>query len=888
MDISMASYIFGHVFFLLFRSVTIHIAAIILCDLSFLFFTAKSLKPVCRRIHEKRNLILDQLNQKAPWDQTKPAMLEYLQTLSQLSARFPFGDDTRRKVDGIPAKGSVPQNVTVPFTYVDSLKNIVERHTSTNITFEQAGIIFNFAARLSREAVERKPTPNTGLQEACVLFREASGVFEYLSTADSLRSALSLQPDISPAATSFLSKLMLAQAQACFFEKAAGAQSPPNIVATLAAGTASLFAAAGAAINTQPQLKKYLAKAAFAWESHVNFQRSCFMAASNYWWSQHLFKSVFDYGGEIAYLKNALQWGEGAKEFETPLKDTTPSLIANKNKLNEVLKARLAEASQDNDTIYFKPIPSSVTPVEEKVMVKPVPFAPPALAEDTPDEFKSLVPSTVRQAANAAVDKLVREMEAVNNEAAAATNTLRAQLHSVGLPASIDALNSSPTLPDDVWMQVVDFQRKGGRDALVRALELVQKTGADARERLKQVDSTMRGEEATDADMKEQFADRWKRTALEAPGSEFRKKIDGVASILQSAARSDQTLEKELATVDLTLITKSRAELEQGLPRSDAGASIPSAEKLRGLLGELSAIVEARTTLLDKTKSKVDQTVQTAPATLAKLTQTKGPEEAAAALLAPTNEAKAELVQMASRQEKLMEQVLAANEEFTKRPKDDTVAAKERYLQQINNVTSTVQRMARNFEEGQTFYSELISGTIEPLRKDVFDFAFDRERKKTALLDELQKAFAAFSLRTPSSGGAPPIPSRPAGDSASSSSPFSSSFSSSSGPSAPSQVYPVLGQYASSPTMGGGERKLDFNPQQQQQQQQQGIYGNVGGAYNVGAQQGPPPPLPAYGSGYPAPPAQNYGGQHPSQYPSQYPGNYYAYPPPGHGGPGYK
>lgn len=42
-------------------------------------------------------------------------------------------------------------------------------------------------------------------------------------------------------------------------------------------------------------------------------------------------------------------------------------------------------------------------------------------------------------------------------------------------------------------------------------------------------------------------------------------------------------------------------------------------------------------------------------------------------------------------------------------------------------------------------------GTIEPLKKDVSEFAFHRTQKRTALIDELQQAFAAFSLATPGS-----------------------------------------------------------------------------------------------------------------------------------------
>lgn len=235
------------------------------------------------------------MNTKAPWDQLKPCMLEYLVQLEQLAQRFPFGEDTRSVFQ------RTSKAVAVPFTYHDSMIN-TQKATSHLIAFEQMSVLFNYGARLSREAVERKPVANTGLKEACQLFKEAAGLFHYLSANEALRGAIGIQGDLTPPVFTFLSKLMIAQAQACFFEMAAATQASPEVVAKLAAGCASLFASACGTISALPALKAYFKQTPFAWEAHVEFQRVCFLAAANYWWAKTL-AAKFDYGTEIAYLQ---------------------------------------------------------------------------------------------------------------------------------------------------------------------------------------------------------------------------------------------------------------------------------------------------------------------------------------------------------------------------------------------------------------------------------------------------------------------------------------------------------------------------------------------------------------------------------------------------------
>lgn len=69
--------------------------------------------------------------------------------------------------------------------------------------------------------------------------------------------------------------------------------------------------------------------------------------------------------------------------------------------------------------------------------------------------------------------RILSSVQTTASEAEALTNTLRVQLNSAGLPAAIDALDASPTLPDSLWAQIESFQKQGGKDALALAHKYV-------------------------------------------------------------------------------------------------------------------------------------------------------------------------------------------------------------------------------------------------------------------------------------------------------------------------------------------------------------------------------------------------------------------------------
>ena len=143
--------------------------------------------------------------------QAIPNHEKYLAYILILEKRFSFGKSGR----GVFSKAS---KVEVTFKWADSYRH-TKIESSNDIKLEKFAIIFNLGALMSNQAVKLSEQDEEGLKAACKLFREAGGVFEWLSQNASSESIKFVQNlDIQKDSCRFLSALMCAQAQACFTE----------------------------------------------------------------------------------------------------------------------------------------------------------------------------------------------------------------------------------------------------------------------------------------------------------------------------------------------------------------------------------------------------------------------------------------------------------------------------------------------------------------------------------------------------------------------------------------------------------------------------------------------------------------------------------------------
>lgn len=195
------------------------------------------------------------INNPSDSHQSIDLLLQYYQSLLSISGRLPFGNQQQATTLGIIKTGPVP-TVKCLFSWFDSFKHN-NRVQDYDIAFEKASIVFNLGALYSRQATSIKSTNTTNstdsdnsLKEACRLFQISSGIFDYLLHCRDLGAASGLSIDLASEALGLLHQLMLAQAAACFFERATVTASP-KLVAKLAMGVAELFKLALTEANKQ-------------------------------------------------------------------------------------------------------------------------------------------------------------------------------------------------------------------------------------------------------------------------------------------------------------------------------------------------------------------------------------------------------------------------------------------------------------------------------------------------------------------------------------------------------------------------------------------------------------------------------------------------------------
>ena len=230
---------------------------------------------------------------------TLEIFVNYYKLLSCLITRFPFQSASgcagppintttaaNNSGGGFLSKvfaGKTVTQVTFPTTWYEAFRHSV-RLSDIDIAFEKCSILFNIASLLSRQATQIKSSTlsspgvagdatDNNLKEACRLFQLSAGLFDHLARApeiigSTLGNGMSI--DLNSESLAMLSVLMLAQAQACFFEKSTTTASP-QLVAKLAMGVSSLFSEALQRFERNAKIKTIIGKSdVYPWGQFIH------------------------------------------------------------------------------------------------------------------------------------------------------------------------------------------------------------------------------------------------------------------------------------------------------------------------------------------------------------------------------------------------------------------------------------------------------------------------------------------------------------------------------------------------------------------------------------------------------------------------------------------
>ncbi|RYO32528.1 pH-response regulator protein palA/RIM20 [Alternaria arborescens] len=172
--------------------------------------------------------------------------------------------------------GKFPIDIGVEFPWYPALGYNTSRPTSrNNLRFELANIMFNLAAMYSQLAMSSNRSTPDGLKMAANNFCLAAGVLSHLR--NTILPEIRTEPpeDMDLMTLECLEKLMLAQGQECFWQKAVKDGMKDATIAKLAARVSDLYNEAGDAGIQSDAISS-------EWIHHMTAKHHHFAAAAQY------------------------------------------------------------------------------------------------------------------------------------------------------------------------------------------------------------------------------------------------------------------------------------------------------------------------------------------------------------------------------------------------------------------------------------------------------------------------------------------------------------------------------------------------------------------------------------------------------------------------------
>eukprot|EP00823_Brevimastigomonas_motovehiculus_P009598 TRINITY_DN927_c7_g1_i1.p1 TRINITY_DN927_c7_g1~~TRINITY_DN927_c7_g1_i1.p1 ORF type:complete len:941 (-),score=321.72 TRINITY_DN927_c7_g1_i1:136-2931(-) len=735
---------------------------------------------------------------------------DYLAFITMLGNRYPFGDHTRSSFFGIK-HGKVP-TVRCKFLWTDAFRSgtTIEDY---ELGFEKSGVLFNLASFYSLEALNHKRSSEDGIKKACQLFQSAAGVLRYMLKAPDIVRPITAV-DISTETLTVFHALMMAQAQACFFERASATSgTPPTLIAKIASGVSKLYKDAMLECDKEPFKSWVNRSSCYAWARHCSFQMLCHKAAA-YFWQSKASGAVDAFGEEIAHLKKAQALLNDAQRIVSGL--VGPVEVA-RQQLASKIDVRLRAAIADNDKIYYMKVPelASLADIEPKVVVQETEFKFPDEPSDSP--FHSLVPVQYQEAASELKKRLSALVSSAQKQQEDENGEAKKHLSSLNLPAALDARKPEMGLSQEIWGRVKDLQYRNGITGLSEQLTQIQQARQNAWAQLTKVKDMLTREAKTDTEMRQAYGHRWSRHPSAQITSLYLRDIDQCERFLKEGKISDAKVEGELKTHEegiVQLSKCSREELEAQFPNIDStssSSSSSSTEKdkeiekekereeveedqttqgLRSLLKQLDSLLDKRI----KTVTKFGKQIEEVNALSVIVTnKNKNVESIIVEEVKKYVDIKETMDSFSFEQKELLTQISTENDKFLrKRQNNDILSKRERVLHRINVSVEAFNKLSSNLQEGFKFYTDLLRDFLEPLRLNVSDFVTARDLESRMIMSQLTDEIATSRYKLDRKTSSSSSPTLSSSSSSSSSSPSSSSFDSSSSLSSSLSTAPKL------------------------------------------------------------------------------------------------
>lgn len=495
------------------------------------------------------------INQTGGLSQLRDKLAKYYAVLCMMESRFPI------------AKGS--GNVDISFKWHDAFKatKVAEQ---TNIYFEKASVLFNLGAVASQQGLQVDRNAEDGPKDAARRFQEAAGYFALLRDRDSLRVDAPRPVDVTPEAAGMLERLMLAQAQECFFEKARNDKKSPGIIARIAQQASVFYGEVQRKLGQQP-LQQHFDR---AWVAHVSAKGSLYAVEALMRSAEQLAADddLQGCGKGLARLKEAFNELQTAKKEAKLGGKELSDWVA---KVEEEVTVKYNRLLRENETVYLQriPDPSTLPTIQGAPMVKPL--APEGLggaAAGVDRLFHGIVPDTSAKAVSRYTELVDDVCRSALDKLEAASDEARLRLREWEMPECLDCLaaGTSSVLPEGLRAELEALEANGGVQHLTDLAQQLRELRRVCEGELASVADQLEREATEDEELRGRFGVRWTRPPSAALAKPLHDKLMGYRGNIAAAGESDAKLFRKLEDNSAGLSTLSMDAAVAAMPRLQA------------------------------------------------------------------------------------------------------------------------------------------------------------------------------------------------------------------------------------------------------------------------------------------------------------------------------
>ncbi|CAI5445332.1 unnamed protein product [Caenorhabditis angaria] len=607
-------------------------------------------------------------------------------------------------------------------------------------SFERAAVLFNCGALMSAIAGSQQFHTDEEIKTSAKLFQQAAGVFAKLR--DSVLGMVQQDPtpDLMPDTLAALSAIMVAQAQECIYIKGKKDNMKPAAMTKISAQLADFYAEA------QKLMAKDVVRGLFDKEmvNTITGKSLAYQALSQFHQAE-VDGENRTIGDQLSRLQEAIKVAETAQSKIGREAEAVTSLFP------AITKAQLA-AKKDNDFIYHERVTDfrSLAPLPKAALAKPTPITGP-LSPKFKDMFSSLVPVQVH---NAMQSYEARKAELINMETVRmreATQLMNGVLASLNLPAALDDVTSTETLPESIKLKSAKLKQNGGSAEILRLFSELPSAYQRNEEILSETSRVLNDEKESDDTMRKQLSTKWNRMPSDQLTGPLVQEIGKYRGILHTASNADKMVKDKFEThrQAIELLSKNESELKAAIPGQTAHATgeTETVRKLKELMKQWTDLTQEREQLEKDLKSTNCDIANDFLRALAE-SQLINEEQISKEKINELFGALRNRVQKSlNDQEGLMNEIQTWNNKFTgEKTGSASGVERERILKTLAQGADAYAELKANLEEGTKFYNDLTPILVR-LQQKVSDFAFARQTEKEDLMRQLQLSIVSGAAK---------------------------------------------------------------------------------------------------------------------------------------------